>query len=217
MRAVLWDLDDTLIDSIAARMVALSHAYESCLGAKIDPLALWRSHRGGSLEALGQRLLDKDGPRFVECYREFYYGLDRPVRPYAGIPAVLEACRDNGLELAVVTAKVSWGATEELQRARLLHHFAAVIGADDTDRHKPDPAPIFAAMERLLVDDPEELVFIGDSPADIFAARNAGCRSIAALWGTLDDELLRDASPDFFAATPEEVLECLAKARGGAR
>lgn len=206
MKAVLWDMDDTILDTLAARMKALGHAYQVCLGGSTDPLALWRSHRGGTLEALGQRLLGTDGPRFARAYRDCYYGIARRAAPFPGIERALETCLEAGLPLAVVTSKISYGAIDELSDTGLLRYFAAVIGYDDTEQHKPDPEPIFTAMARIAVDDPAEVVFVGDSPADIFAARNAGCTSIAALWGALDEELTLDASPVHTARTPEDVL-----------
>jgi phosphoglycolate phosphatase-like HAD superfamily hydrolase len=55
------------------------------------------------------------------------------------------------------------------------------------------------------------VIFVGDSPADIWAARNAGVTSVAALWGTIDSELLLDAMPDHTAATPGELLALAAE------
>jgi pyrophosphatase PpaX len=194
-------------------MRALEHAYERCVGGQTDPLALWRSHRGGTIEALGQRLVGNDYRRFVTVYREYYYTHNRQVPVFDGVAEVLGALHAHGVPMAVVTSKISWGATDELQSAGLLQYFAAVVGVDDTEHHKPDPEPIFTALERLLVDDPEPVAFIGDSPADVFAARNAGCVSIAAHWGTLDAELLQDATPTFRADAPRDVLGLLAMER----
>ena len=209
MKAVLWDLDDTILNTLPGRMRALEHAYGETVGGWTDPEALWRSHRGGTLEAMGTRLLGDDGPRFVASYRGFYYNHVNRAAPFDGVVAVLEACRELSLPLGVVTSKISWGATEELESAGLLGFFAAVVGCDDTEEHKPDPAPIFEAMHRLLVDDPAQVAMVGDSPADMFAARNAGCTSIAATWGSLDIELLLDTSPVYVARTPAGVLEAL--------
>ena len=211
MSVILWDLDDTLLDTLAGRMHALSHAHETLLGTKVDPEALWRSHRGGTLEELGRRLLGNDYMKFATVYRERYFSLVRDVRPYQGVEPVLRTFHEAGFEMGVVTSKLSWGATEELTTAGILQYFHTIVGSDDTDTHKPDPEPIHAALDRMLADDPSAAVFIGDSPADVWAARNAGIRSIAALWGTLDSELLLDATPDFTAKTPGEVLKILAE------
>jgi HAD superfamily hydrolase (TIGR01549 family) len=215
MKAVLWDLDDTILNTLPARMISLKHAYEVCVGGWVDPLELWKSHRGHSLEALGQRLLGEDYRRFAETYRTHYYRQADRAPAFPGVEAVLQACRESELKLGIVTSKISWGATDELEQAGLLHYFGAVVGSDDTDTQKPDPAPVFEAMNRLIIDDVAEVVFIGDSPADMFAARNAGCTAIAALWGTLDSELLLDAGPTHTAETPAQVAELLVRiARG---
>lgn len=217
MTAILWDLDDTLLDTLPGRMTALSHAYEVCLGSKTDPAALWRSHRGGSLEAMGKRLLgEQDFMRFVNTYRDHYYSLVRNVAPYEGVVPVLEAFLEHDIPMAVVTSKIAHGAIEELTSSGLLRYFRAVVGADDTDVHKPDPAPVFEALDRLLLEPDESVIFVGDSPADMWAARNAGVTSVAALWGTIDSELLLDAMPDHTAATPGEIL-VLAAELGRAR
>ena len=214
MNALLWDLDDTLLDTLPARMKALTHAYEKCLGQKTDPVALWCSTRGGTLEGLGKRLMGDSYAKFTTAYRDRYYGSWRDIRAYDGVAEVLDVCHEAGLQMAVVTSKDSWGAVEELTQTGIMRYFAAVVGFDDTECHKPDPEPIFTALERILVDDPATVAFVGDSPADVFAARNAGCKSVAATWGTLDEELLRDAYPDFIATTPHDVLVSIARKAG---
>jgi pyrophosphatase PpaX len=211
VKAVLWDVDDTLLETLPARMRALAHAYEVCVGSKTDPEALWRSHRGGTLEDLGKRLVGGDYHRFTTVYRDQYYGSRRDIRPFPGIEAVLESFLTAEVPMAVVTSKVAWGATEELVQVDLLKYFQAVVGFDDTQLHKPDPEPIYTAMERLCIDEPEDVVFIGDSPADIWAARNAGCTSVAATWGTLDCELLLDSTPTHIIGHPRELFEILGR------
>lgn len=211
MKALLWDLDDTLLDTLHLRMASLEHAYFTCLGTRTDPVALWTAHRGGTLEDLGRRLLGDGHQRFTNAFREYYYAKQRTARPFAGIEAVLAECLAAELPMAVVTSKDAWEATEELAESGLLRYFQCVVGFDDTERHKPDAEPVLTALERMCIDNVAAVAFIGDSPADIWSARNAGCRSIAALWGTLDAELLLDAMPDVRAETPGFVLQALAE------
>ncbi|MEX0782603.1 MAG: HAD family hydrolase [Dehalococcoidia bacterium] len=214
MKAVLWDLDDTVLNTLPGRMGALRHAYSSCVGGWCDPEEIWRSHRGGTLEDLGRRLLGGDYKSFTTAYRDHYYGNPRHITVYEGIPEILAWCVERELPMAIVTSKVAWGATEELVQARMLQYFKCVVGFDDTELHKPDPEPIFEALDRLCVDinTESDVLFIGDTPADIFAARNAGCRSLGAGWGTLDAELLQDAYPDHFAATPADAFRVISAA-----
>jgi pyrophosphatase PpaX len=215
MRAVLWDLDDTVLDTLPPRMAALRHAYSACMGSLCDPVELWRSHRGGTLEDLGRKLLGDGYQRFATTYRDHYYSLGRnDIRPFAGIPEILAHCLDRDIPMAIVTSKVAWVTTEELSQSGMLRYFKCVVGFDDTDLHKPDPEPIYEALDRLCLDvtAADDILFIGDSPADIFAARNAGCRSVAAAWGTLDADLLRDAYPDHFAHTPADAFQVISSA-----
>jgi pyrophosphatase PpaX len=214
MNAILWDMDDTLLDTLAGRMNALAYAHETLLGEPVDAIALWRSHRGGSLEAMGQRLVGDNWATFARVYRERYYSLVREIRPYDGVEAVLRYFHGADIPMGVVTSKISYGAIEELTTAGLLGFFHSVVGCDDTDNHKPDPEPVFAALDRMMVDRYEQVLFVGDSPADIWAARNAGVKSVAALWGTIDAELLLDALPDFTAKSPGEVLSIAAEIGG---
>ena len=214
MKAILWDMDDTLLDTLAGRMNALAHAHETLLGTKTDPLELWRSHRGGSLEAMGRRLVGDDWATFTRVYRERYYSLVREIRPFDGVEQVLRYFQEAEIPMGVVTSKISYGAIEELTTSGLLGFFHSVVGADDTDQHKPDPEPVYAALDRMMVDHFDGVLFVGDSPADIWAARNAGVKSVGALWGTVDSELLLDAMPDYTAKSPGEVLSIAAELGG---
>lgn len=215
MKAVFWDLDDTVLNTLPGRMRSLKHAYQATVGGWVDPLELWRSHRGHSLEAMGSRLLGPDGQRFVHAYREHYWNEPKPIHVYEGVRDVLESCMAEGLLLAIVTSKAAWGAVQELEQADMLRYFRAVVGEEDTEEKKPDPAPIYEAMARLLVDDPGDILFVGDSPADIHAARNAGCVPVAATWGSIDLELLLDASPTYVARTPNGVLGAIRSLTNG--
>ena len=216
MRAVFWDLDDTVLNTLPGRMVALAGTYEDCLGTRPDAEKVWREHNGQTLEALARDLLGDDWLRFAERYRERYYALDIEPEPFPGVVETLDALRADGLELAVVTSKISWGATGELTRTGLLDRFATVVGHDDCERHKPEPDPIFVAMERLCLDEPEAIAYVGDTPADVNAARAAGCHAIGAAWGSLDAERVKAAGPDLLAESPAQVLDYVRRVTAGA-
>lgn len=216
VRAVFWDLDDTVLDTLPGRVDALAGAYEECLGTRPDALALWREHSGRTLEDLGRELLGDDAPLFVERYRSRYYALDVALRPFPGVVETLDALRAEGLQLAVVTSKATWGATGELTRARLLDRFATVVGWHDSVRHKPEPEPLIVAMERLRIDDPGTVAYVGDAPSDVRAARAAGCRAIGATWGSLDARRMRAERPDLLAHRPADVIAYVRRARAGA-
>ena len=87
--------------------------------------------------------------------------------------------------------------------------FDVVVGSDDTDRHKPDPAPLEHALG-LLDAGRDEAVYVGDSPFDIRAAKGAGMHSIAVTWGGIHPrERLEAEEPDAVVASAEELLAAL--------
>ncbi len=216
MKAVFWDLDDTVLNTLPARMDALAGTYEDCLGTRPDAERVWREHNGQTLEKLARSLMGDDWLRFAERYRERYYAMEFELEPFPGVVEVLDALRADGLELAVVTSKISWGATGELTRTGLLDRFATVVGHDDCDRHKPEPDPLFVAMERMALDEPGQIAYIGDTPSDVKAGRAAGCHTIGATWGSLDAERVRAESPDLLAEHPSEVLAYVRRVAAGA-
>ena len=82
-----------------------------------------------------------------------------------------------------------------------------LVGAEDTERHKPEPDPVLEALLRLG-ESPEDAVYVGDSPFDIRAGKAAGAYAIAVGWGGIHpDARLLDAEPDALVHAPGEILE----------
>ncbi len=206
MRAVLWDLDDTVLDTLAGRIDALAGTCEDFLGRRPDARELWREHGGRTVDELARALVGDEWPRFVERYRARDVARDVAPGPFPGVVEALDALGSDGLELAIVTSKRTANAREELVRTGLLDRFAAVVGWEDSERHKPDPEPLLVAMRHLGLDEPGCVAYVGDTPADVRAARAAGCRSVGAAWGSLDAERVREARPHAMAERPADVV-----------
>jgi pyrophosphatase PpaX len=146
----------------------------------------------------------------VAAYREHNEPLHDELEAFWEVIEVLPRLHDEGRLLGIVTAKRR--ATVDLAFARLPEleqNFDVVITSDDTERHKPSPDPILAAVERLGVT-PAEAAYVGDSPFDIRAAKAAGVFAIAVAWGGIhDDDVLVREHPDAFVGHAEELLGVL--------
>ena len=92
-----------------------------------------------------------------------------------------------------------------LQVAGLEDAFAVIVGADEVTHPKPHPEPVLQALERLRAP-ATDTVFIGDSPHDLVSGRAAGVRTGAALWGPFSREWLEPHQPDYWLATPREIV-----------
>jgi len=201
----LFDLDGTLLDSVELILASYRHTALAHRGEAPDD-AVWLAGLGTPLRTQLRHLSDDpvEIEAMTETYREHNLANhDRMVRPYDGVVDAVRGLAARGT-LGLVTSKLRQGALRGLRVADLEAAFSVVIGADDVDRHKPDPAPVLAAVERLGAD-PSTTVFIGDSPHDMAAGRAAGVRTAAALWGPFPRETLEPHRPDRWLYAPADL------------
>ena len=206
-RVILFDLDGTLIDSGPIILASMRHASVTVLGREPDE-ALVRAAIGGPGLIAQMRDLDPDRvDELVDVYRAHNEPLHEKLKVFDGIFELLPELRRRGHQLGIVTAKRV--ATVELAFARfppLRELTDVLVGAEDTERHKPDPEPVLEAVRRLDAT-PEEAVYVGDSPFDIRAGKAAGAFSIGVGWGGIHpDERLLAEEPDAFVQHPGEIL-----------
>ncbi len=201
---MLFDLDGTLVDTVPFILAAVRHAFEGYGACPTD--AEWIAGIGTPLRAqLASFARADDVPELFERYRTFWLAHhDEETRCFPGALEVVEALSRRGHPLAIVTAKMEQGAHRTLRHTGLLPHVQAVIGADSCANAKPHPEPVLLALTRLG-HPPGEAVLVGDSPHDVAAAKAAGARAAAALWGACTREALAQAGADFFVADVRDV------------
>ena len=203
---VLFDLDGTVVDSGAIILASMRHATEAVLGRAYPDAELMQAVGGTGLEAQ-MRVFDPDRvEELVRVYREHNEPLHDELEACPGMEDVVRRLHADGRRLGVVTAKRR--STVELAFARvpLGHLFETVVGGDETTEHKPDPAPLLLAAERMGAA-PADCVYVGDSPFDVRAAKAAGMRAVAVTWGRIHDRARLEAEePDAICDTAEELL-----------
>jgi pyrophosphatase PpaX len=206
---VLFDLDGTVIDSGGIILASMRHAAKEVLGLEPSDEELMATVGGPGLEAQMRALSPQRVDELVTVYREHNEPLHDELACCARMDDVLVRLRQQGRQLGIVTAKRR--ATVELAFASvpLGHLFDTVVGGDETTRHKPDPAPLLLALERLDAR-PEDAAYVGDAPFDVHAAKAAGLFSVAVTWGGIHArERLQAARPDALIDSPEELLAIL--------
>ncbi|MEI7761139.1 MAG: HAD-IA family hydrolase [Thermoleophilia bacterium] len=206
-RVILFDLDGTLIDSGPIIIASMRHASITVLGREPDEEAV-RAVIGGPGLSEQMRALDPDRvDELVEVYRAHNEPLHATLEMFDGIAELLPELRRRGHQLGIVTAKRCATVQLAFDRFPILAELTDVlVGAEDTERHKPDPDPVLEALRRLGAT-PEEAVYVGDSPFDIRAGKAAGTRAIAVAWGGIHpDERLLAEEPDALVRRPEEIL-----------
>lgn len=204
---VLFDLDGTLIDSGPIILASMQHAVRQVLDREIAYEELAATVGGQGLVSQMQELDPDRVDELVEVYREHNDPLHETLEAFDGMIDVLPRLRAGGRRLGIVTAKRHRTVALALDRFPWLEEqFEVVIAHEDTDRHKPEPDPVLAALERLGAE-PPQAAYVGDSPFDIQAAKAAGAFAVGVAWGGIhSDERLLAEEPDAFVRSPEELL-----------
>jgi len=182
--AILFDLDGTLVDSIALILNSARYAFEK-VGREWISDAVWREGIGIPLPAMFMRhardVAERDA--LIAAYREYQMEHhDRLIACYDDVVETVGELRARGHELAIVTSKSEWLAYRALALVGLARQVETVVGLESSKRHKPDPEPVQVALQRLGVP-PERAVFVGDSVHDVMAGNAAGVATVAATWG----------------------------------
>jgi pyrophosphatase PpaX len=206
---VLFDLDGTVVDSGGIILASMRHATREVLGRDYADEELLQAVGGPGLEAQMSALAPDHVELLVDVYRAHNEPLHDELEACPGMEDALVRLHEEGRRLGVVTAKRR--STVELAFARvpLGHLFEAIVGGDETERHKPDPEPLLLGAERLGAD-PADTAYVGDSPFDIRAAKAAGMFAVAVTWGRIHDRgKLEAEQPDAIVDRAEELLGVL--------
>lgn len=212
-RAVVFDLDGVIADSMAVMREAFRIAYAEVVGPGEAPFAEYNRHLGryfpDIMRIMGLPLAMQE-PFVRESYR-----LSHQVVLYDGVRELLTTLRADGYGLAVATGKSGPRARALLEQLGVLGLFDHVIGSDEVARPKPAPDIVLRALE-LLGASAAGAVMLGDAVTDLASARGAGVLAVAALWGEADEVELLAAAPDAALRHPGELLALLDGERGPA-
>ena len=218
LRAILFDLDGTLIDTTGLILECFNHAWQTVCGHSPAPNVLIDTF-GIPLREAMRRLLassamersSTDESEVIEHllaeYRVFNVANhDAMAKPFNGVGQVIAELRARGYAIGVVTSKSRELACRGLSLCSLEGMIDESVFLEDTERHKPEPDPISRGLEKLNAL-PSQAAYVGDSRFDIMAGRAAGVCTIAALWGPAPRHELERERPDFLAKDVEGLLE----------
>jgi len=199
VRAVIFDVDGTLVDSLTAYRVAAERAaagYGVTIADAVVREAL------NTTRAFWDLALPPDFPNRtqametlrLETVRLWPGALREHGRLRSDAAEVIAALRGRGAKLGIVTGSRR-GSLDLLDRAGLLERFDVVVTREDVARRKPDPEGLLTCASRLEIA-PPDAVYVGDTPLDVEAAHAAGMAAIGVLGGAGDAELLTTAGAD---------------------
>lgn len=210
VKAVLFDLDGTLLDTVFDLHVA-SNGMLADLGRPEVAIEDIRAYVGRGLPNLVKRILagnleaaDDPAPPPADAlasFRRHYAEVNgRATRPFPGVMEGLAAFKAMGLPLGVITNKAAAFTGPLLERTGLAPFMSVAVSGDQLPRFKPDPMPVIWACGRLGVS-PADAVLIGDSLNDYKAGHAAGCRVFLVPYGYNEGQDVRGLDCDAIVAT----------------
>jgi 2-phosphoglycolate phosphatase len=197
-RAIVFDVDGTLLDTSADIVAALNYALTSRGHAPLSAAALLRFVGDGArvLCARAARLSEDDPEveRLHQAYVAYYVA--HPLDFTTFMPGARAALDDlRSYKLAICTNKPRAATEAVLSKLGVSHLFATMVAGGDMPERKPDPKPVLEIARRLDVQ-PSEIVLVGDGPQDVEAGRRAGARTVGIVGTIVSADRLRAADPD---------------------
>lgn len=215
VKAVLFDLDGTLINSIDDLADSVNHTL-GALGYPTHETEKYKYFIGNGMRKLIERALgvsetevvDRVLEKFMAYYRE--HSLDK-TRPYDGVTELLDALTKKGIISVIVTNKAHAAAV------KIGKHFFGdnikVYGQREGVPTKPDPAIVNLVLDELRLHK-SECIFVGDSGMDMAVGVNSGVTPVGVSWGFRTKDELWDNGASFIADTPAELLKIVEKLNG---
>ena len=212
IRAVLWDLDGTLLDTLGdlAASVNAALAAHGMPQRTIDEV---RAFVGNGVAKLVERAVPKgtdtetEKQVLADFVAHYAQHSSDTTRPYDGVMALLDGLLERGIRMGVVSNKIDF-AVKQLSAQYFGGRMLVSVGDDPARKKKPAPDSVWEAMRQLGVS-PEETVYVGDSEVDVQTAKNAGLCCLAVSWGFRSEACLREAGAEHVFATPAALEKAL--------
>ncbi len=205
---VIFDLDGTLVNTLADLSGALNHAltengFDALSEQEVSAIV------GHSVRYMCQNAVPKEHAdeweKVLRSYSAYYrkHCCDRS-RPYEGMPRTIKRLKDAGKRLAVVSNKPHADAVSVINALYPRDTFSMILGRMDRFAIKPAPDALRFAMEYFGAE-PEDTVYVGDSEVDVEFARNAGIPCVSVSWGFRTREELLGAGASCILDDPGEL------------
>ncbi len=212
MKAVVFDLDGTLLDTLEDLKDSVNAALTE-YGLPERTIEEVRAFVGNGIRNLIMRSVPggethPDFENVFDFFKQHYRAnCANKTAPYEGIMELIEALSSRGIAMAIVSNKFDAGV-KVLNEKFFAQYISVALGELPGIKRKPDPETVVMALQQLGVA-PADAIYVGDSDVDIVTARNAGLRSVVVTWGFRDEEFLLAQGAETIIRKPLELLEFL--------
>lgn len=213
IKLIIFDLDGTLLNTINDLGKSCNYILEQH-GFPTHPLQAYRFFVGNGVSKLIERALPETqrSPEFVEKLRKQfveYYSKhsEDETAPYPGIMKMLKELESKQIKLAVASNKFIEGTQSLVQKFFPDIQFASVLGQREGIPVKPDPQIVYDVMREAGITNKNEILYAGDSGADMQTCVNSGIKGIGVLWGFRSKEELLENGAEYIVEDPSEIVQ----------
>jgi pyrophosphatase PpaX len=208
INTVLFDLDGTLIDTneliISSFLHTLEHYYPNQYKRE-DVLPFLGPTLRETFEPMDATKVDE----MIATYRNYNLAHhDTFVTEFPTVLDTVKILKEKGYKVGIVTTKISDVVIKGLKLTKLDSYFDVIVALDHVEKAKPDPEPIFKALEQLG-SKPEEAIMVGDNYHDILAGKNAGTKTAGVAWTIKGRDHLDQFEPDYILEEMADLLKIL--------
>lgn len=202
---ILFDLDGTLIDTNDLIIQSFLHTLEKYYPSKYKRADVL-PFIGPTLTETFSSMDESKVEEMIQTYRTFNLSNhDLLVKEYEGVFETVQTLKEKGFKIGIVTSKISDVVMKGLTLTKLDQFFDVVVALDHVEKAKPDPGPIFMALEKLH-SVPEETIMVGDNHHDVLAGKNAGVKTAAVAWSVKGRDYLLGYKPDYLLENMRDLL-----------
>jgi pyrophosphatase PpaX len=208
INTVLFDLDGTLIDTneliISSFLHTLEHYYPNQYNRE-DVLPFLGPTLRETFEPMDATKVDE----MITTYRKYNLAHhDTFVTEFPTVLGTIKILKEKGYKVGIVTTKISDVVMKGLKLTKLDSYFDVIVALDHVEKAKPDPEPIFKALEQLG-SKPDEAIMVGDNYHDILAGKNAGTKTAGVAWTIKGRDYLEQFEPDYILEEMADLLKIL--------
>ena len=208
---ILFDFDGTIMDTREVVLLSWQHTFMTLEGKERDPDEIYKTFGEPLKYTMARFFPGTKAEAALQIYRSYQKdNFAGKIKVFPGMKELLEEIKKNGYHTALVTSRLKCTALEGIAQHGLTSYFDELVTCDDTEKHKPDPEPILAAL-RKLGRRPEEALMIGDTMFDIQCAKNARVQSVLVNWSESVSEEEKNGAkgPDFMIEKPMDLMDLL--------
>lgn len=218
-KACIFDLDGTLTDTLDSLAHSVNLAMKE-LGIPGITREECRQFVGNGSAVLIEKTLKKAGEEYLSRFEEalavylrvFDENCTWHVKPYDGIPDLIQEMKQEGMKLGVLSNKPDRQAVHVVETVFGKGTFDLIRGQRDDFPRKPDPSASLLIAEAFQAE-PSEVLYIGDSEVDAATGKAAGMDTVLVTWGFRSREVLEEAGPSWIADSTKEIVEIMKNRR----